>query len=253
VFFQARSFDGGVTFERPRPVVTVANIGQFDPVQGRFTIDGVAGARTNTFPSIDIANGAPTGAGATDEIVITWVDDSAGTNQEKAFVVHSTNGGNTYIGRTVASQAGDRANFAAIAISPDGEDVYLTYNAHLAPWQTTTAAPRPMLGVLRHADSSTGPFSTLHRGTVGDARASSANGLATEFIGDYNYTVATDAGGVGVWNDVREGASCAAVNAYRQSLADGAPIATPAPGMVCPPTFGNTDIWGIAVADPTAD
>jgi len=253
VFFQARSFDGGVRFERPRAVVTVTDIGQFDPVQGRFTIDGVAGARTNTFPSIDIANGAPTGAGATDEIVIAWSDDSAGTNNERAYVVHSTNGGNSYTGRTVASQAGDRANFAAIAISPDGEDVYLTYNAHLAPWQTTTAAPRPMLGVVRHADSSTGPFTTMHRGAPGDARASSANGLGFEFIGDYNYAVATNAGGVAVWNDVREGASCPAINAYRQSLLTDTPIARPAPATDCPATFGNTDIWGIALADPTAD
>lgn len=253
VFFQARSEDGGRTFERPRAITVVANIGQFDPVQGRFTIDGVAGARTNTFPSIDIANGAPTGAGATDEIVITWSDDSAGTNNELAYLIHSTDGGGSYTGRTVASQPGERANQPAVAISPDGQDIYLTYNAFLAPWQATTAAPRPMLGVVRHANSSTGPFTTLHRGAVGDARASSANSLNSEFLGDYNYAVATEAGGVAVWNDVREGADCPAIDAYRQSLLTSTPIARPAPAIACPPTFGNTDIWGIALPDPTAD
>jgi hypothetical protein len=262
VFFQARSFDGGQNFERPRVIVRpVTEVGQLDPVQGRFTVGGVAGARAPVFPSIDIANGAPSGADATDEIVITWADDSLGQNQERAFVVWSTNGGDSYSAKVVASEGADRANFAAVAISPEGGDVYLVYNAHLDPWRTTTADPRRMLGVVRHADvnlatGAVGPFTTLHRGAVGDGRGSSANGLTTEFLGDYNYTVATRTFAVAVWVDSRNAAVCPAINAYRQSLVDGAPIPPPAPNQDCPVVagdhFGNTDIFGGSYLDPTS-
>jgi hypothetical protein len=260
VFFQARSFDGGQNFERPRVIVSpVTNVGQLDPVQGRFTVDGVAGARAPVFPSIDIAAGAPSGADATDEIVITWADDSLGQNQERAFVVWSTNGGDSYSAKVVASEGSDRANFAAVAIAPDGRDVYLVYNAHLDPWRSTTAEPRRMLGVVRHANvalatGAVGAFSTLHRGSVGDGRGSSANGLTTEFLGDYNYAVATRDYAAALWVDSRAAAVCPAINAYRQSLVDGAPIPPPAPNQDCPDVggfFGNTDIFGGSYADPT--
>lgn len=285
VIYQARSTDGGRTFERPRAIADTAGIGQFDPAQGRFTIDGVAGARTDTFPSMDIANGAPYGnkstdGDATDSIVVAWSDDSAGRDQETAWLIRSSDGGSTWTDKVPVSTPGDRANQPAVAIAPNGGHVYVTYNAYLAPWQPTTSAPRPMLGVVNHV-SPDNSVTTLHRGAEGDARGSSANGLTAEFLGDYNYTVATRDWAYGVWNDTRHAASCDDINAYRQAFVDevtagGAqpivgdekedlqeaaevPAASssdirPAPNSDCPQgdtdAFGNTDVFGARVMAP---
>jgi len=54
-----------------------------------------------------------------------------------------------------------------------------------------------------------------------------------------------------VWMDVRNAADCPAVDLYRQSLIDGAPIAAPSPLTDCPTQFGNLDIYSGSFVDPS--
>jgi len=252
VFYLARSFDGGTNFENPRAVAQVTDVGQFDPVSGRIVFDGYAGTRTDSFPSLSIANGAPTGTDATNTIVLTWPNGAI--NHEQALVQTSADGGATWSAPVNATEPGDRADNPAVAISPDGTDVYLVYNAYLDPFQTTTANPRRMQGVARHADVGSGgvlsAFTTLHRAAVGDARGTTRT-LNRELIYDYQYAVASRDYGAVIWMDARDAAVCPAVNAYRQSLIDGTPIAAPSPLTDCPPQFGNLDNYSGSYLDPT--
>jgi len=254
VFFLARSFDGGTNFEQPRPVATVHDVGAFDPVSGRIVFDGLAGTRTDSFPSLDIANGAPMGSDATDTLVLTWPDAALGLNHEQALVQTSTDRGATWSTPVNAAETADRPDNPAVAISPNGTDVYLVYNAYLTPFQTTTANPRQMQGVTRHADVSAGgtlgAFTTLHRAAIGDTRGTTRT-LNREAVYDYQYAAAARDYGAVVWMDARDAAPCDAVDAYRQSLIDGSPIAPPSPLTDCPPTFGNLDIYSGSFIDPT--
>jgi len=60
----------------------------------------------------------------------------------------------------------------------------------------------------------------VHQGAAGDARGSSQNNLAAEFLGDYVYAAASRDYGTAVWNDVRRASDCPEVDAFRQELHD---------------------------------
>jgi hypothetical protein len=243
------SRNGGRSWSKPRAVVgPVSQPGVTDPVQDRPVIDGIAGARSDLapMPSVDIANGAPTGADATDRMVMSYVSGPLATPH--VFFTESTDHGATWSAPRAIETAGDRGLFTAPAISPNGRDVYVVYNAFTTPFRSNTTSPRSVLGVVEHAAVSgggrTGAFTQVNRGAPGDPRGSSSNALDAEFLGDYVYAAATRGYGVAVWNDARNAADCPAVDAWRASLAGGPAAPRPAPQRDCAPNFGNSDIYG---------
>jgi hypothetical protein len=251
------SNDGGKSWSKEQPVIQATDLcNRVDPVIGRCVEDGQAGARDDlgSVPSVDIANGAPTGAGATNMIVNTWADGRDGLNNEKVKFIYSTDGGSHWTDPVNVQSAGDRGYYSAPAISPNGTDVYLVYNAFTTPYRENTTDPRDLRGVVLHADISdgvVGAFTEIHRGAAGDPRASSQNNLQAEFLGDYVYAVATRTYGAGVWNDMRNGVDCPAIDAWRASLETSSPLPRPEPQNVCPAGWGNSDIYGGSWADPT--
>jgi hypothetical protein len=253
VFEMSRSFDGGVSFDTPRVIAQVTDVGIFDNVRS-ISFDGIAGARTGSFPGLDIANGAPSGAGAPNTVAVGWSDGSAGLNHEHALVQLSGDRGASWSTPRAVEKTGDRPDFAFVGISPDGTDLYTVYDGFLDPFRLDTTSTRRFQGVVRHSNLSGTTLAgttTIARGAVGDARGSSANSLVDEFLGDYNTVVATNDAFVGVFNDARDAAVCTDMNTYRQGIANGQSPAAPAPGSACPPGFGNTDIWSASGADPT--
>jgi len=259
-----KSFNGGKNWTRPQELfdaVDACFAVQFDGTSFRCVMDGVGGARDDlsASPSLDIASAT----GSTDFLYETWADGRTGSagppvnNQTQLRFAYSTNHGSTWTQSVVPITAGDRPYYAAVAVSPDGTDLYLVYNAFTNPYRTNTTDTRGLAGVILHADvtasGAPGTWSEVHRGApVGDPRASAQNNVALEFLGDYVYADATDDYGVAVWNDVRQAGVCGAVNTWRVQVQATLSLAgRPAIQQACPSTFGNTDIWAWSGADPS--
>jgi len=251
VMFQ--SFDGGIHWTAGSVIANVTDPCYFiDPIEGRCVMDGFSGARTDlaASPSVSIANGAPTGAGASNEIVDAWADAPV-LNGEVTKFQFSTDAGATWSDPQTVSLGGDRPLYAAPAISPSGSRAYVIYEADTAPWRGSDfTSPRPYHGVLVSSalDASGAPtgWHTVFNESPGDLRATyPGHDLYQERVGDYVYAAASDTYGVGVWTSAANAALCPAVQKYRSdSFAAGhrALPGAPWPLTDCPATFGNTDI-----------
>ena len=248
-----KSFDAGIHWTSGDVVADVTDPCYFvDSVEGRCVMDGYSGARTDlaASPSISIANGAPTGANATDEIVDAW-SDAPVLNGELTKFQFSMDGGASWSTPEKVSLPGDRPLYSAPAIAPNGSRVYVIYEADTAPWRGADfTSPRPYHGVFRSSalGSNGAPtkWTTVFNEPTGDLRATyPGHDLYQERVGDYVYAAASNGYGVGVWASALNAAVCPAVQDYRQrSFAAGHRVLPGAPWPLtdCPPTFGNTDI-----------
>jgi hypothetical protein len=254
-----KSFDGGEHWTAPQVTQHVTDPCYFvDPVEGRCVMDGFSGARTDlaASPSVSIANGAPSGAGATNEIIDAWADAPV-LNGEVTDVSFSTDGGSSWSTPQTVSLTGDRPLYAAPSIAPDGSHAYVVYEADTAPWAGADfTSPRPYHGVfvtsaLNSAGSPTG-WGTLFTEAPGDLRATyPGHDIYQERVGDYVYAAASNTYGVGVWTSAINAAVCPAVQDYRQrSFAKGSRDLPGAPWPLadCPPNFGNTDIYAVSTS-----
>ena len=249
-----KSFDGGKHWTKPQDIAPMSDACyNFDPVEGRCVGDGDAGVRIDltAMPSVDIANGAPTGTGATDEIVVAWSDGGTALNNEKTLLTYSTDGGTTWSAPAAVSNPGDRSLYSAPAISATGDRVYVVYEGPVTPWQgSDMTTPRLYHGVFKTAPigagGAPGAWSTIENGPLGDLRGSyPGHDIYQERIGDYVYAAASSTYGLGVWTDLRNAAVCPAVQAWRAaSFAAGRRVlpGAPSPLTDCPANFGNTDI-----------
>jgi hypothetical protein len=247
-----KSFDAGAHWTKAQVINNVTDPCYFiDPVYGRCVMDGYAGARTDlaASPSVSIANGAPFGANATNEIVDAYADAPA-LNGENTKFSYSTDGGNSWSDPAAVSLSGDRPLYAAPAISPDGTHAYVVYEADTAPWRGSDfTSARPYHGVFISSplDVSGAPtgWTTEFNETPGDLRATyPGHDQYQERVGDYIYAAASNSYGVGVWASAANASVCNPIQTYRsQSFAAGQ-HALPAPWPItdCPATFGNVDI-----------
>jgi hypothetical protein len=98
-----------------------------------------------------------------------------------------------------------------------------------------------------------GGFTEVHRGVEGDPRGSAQNNVVLEFLGDYVYADATNDYGVAVWQDMRDGSTCGAVDEWRADVQAAGPPLDPTDRpeiqQECSGTFGNSDIWAWSGAD----
>ena len=226
------SHDGGVSFSRPIDIARVHDIQ--DPIPG-------ANFRDNSLPSLAVDQ-------STGAVYVAWADLRSGAG--RIVVSRSSDQGRAWSTPAVVSPAADGyAFFQGLDVAPSGR-VDVGYQALKAKATGPTAYGTGNATIdgfyVESTDHGTTTWSASTKVTSvsSDPAASAQNNLARQFWGDYNTLASTSTNAFLIYTDSRNGAGCAAVDAFQHGV-DGSGPATsqPAPENVCPAQFGNTDAF----------
>ncbi|HET9847173.1 MAG TPA: sialidase family protein [Candidatus Dormibacteraeota bacterium] len=221
----AKSTDGGASFGKQATIAPVNDLP--DPLPG-------SSFRNDSFPAaaIDQVHGT---------IYVSWADYDFTAHHGKVLLASSSDNGASWSTVSALDVAGRTAFFNGVAVSPDGSKVSVATQA----LNDVPAGTAPGPGVVNYgsffAESADGvSFSApvVISSAFSDPDVSSTNSLGAQFLGDYNTMVSDNAHAWFIWTDGRNGATCAAVDAFRAGTAP-----RPNEPASCPANFGNTDIF----------
>jgi BNR repeat-like domain len=245
------STDGGAKWSRPSAIGAVVDLD--DPIPG-------SNFRTDSFPTIaaDPRTGSTT-------VYASWANRT--TAGGRIVVATSTDRGRTWGPPVQVSGDEGYAFFQGLDVAPNGR-VDVAYQALTAKDATTFGTGNASIQAyaVSSADGVSWSAPVVISTAPSDPAVSAQNNLQRQFWGDYNMLVSDNAGGLFISTDSRRGAGCADVDAYQAYLlanglvirSDGAdrfsykvtgvnpalsdPSVKPAPPVVCPKNFGDTDV-----------
>ena len=222
------SLDGGVTFSKKIAIGAVKDIA--DPIPG-------ANFRTDSFASagVDQRNGT---------VYVAWSDAASGTG--RIVVASSQDQGQTWSTPVAVSNGREGyAFFQGLDVAPNGR-IDVGYQAQTQKKTTTYGTGNASVDsyYVSSMDGQTWTTPLKVSTASSDPAASSQNNLRRQFWGDYNTLVSTNDTALFIYTDSRNGVGCPAVDAYQHGIDGSGPsVAKPAPGLVCPEQFGNTDAY----------
>jgi len=230
----AISRNGGDNWSKPIAIGPVADIES--PIPG-------ANFRTDSF--VELAADPRVGSS---KLYAAWVNRTA--NGGRVVVSTSSDKGQTWGALETVSggTAGEGyAFFQGLDVAPNGR-VDIGYQALKATDPSTFGTGNALIDsyyVKKTGSGWSAPFKVTS--VSSDPAVSAANSLTSQFFGDYNTLVSSNAKAWFIYTDSRNGAGCPAVDNYQKNLAT---AAKPAPQNDCPSSqFGNTDAF-VSVITP---
>jgi hypothetical protein len=252
----AISRDGGVSWTQPITIGTVTDLA--DPIPG-------SNFRTDSFLSI-----APDPRQGNTTIYAAWANRTAAGG--RIVVSTSTDKGLTWGAPVTVSGSEGYAFYQGLDVAPNGR-VDLAYQVQTAKDATTYGTGNAAINSWFVSNSGKGWTKPVKISSASsDPAATAQNNLQRQFYGDYNTLVSDNNHAWFIYTDARNGVGCPAVDQYQHYLNSiGAvlrdddedeitkrngkdpyaedPSVKPAPGLVCPAQYGNSDAY-VSVVTP---